>query len=163
MQPDQSNRLTVSYLLWLLGFVGFFGAHRLYNGKIGSGLLWVCTLGLFGFGQFVDLFLVPDMAKEQQLKLMARSGINPYGIPSSPTSVAAETVKPPTQDELMVKLALAAQQHGGKLSVTQAVLATGLGFSDVETLLKEMMRKGYVSIDNDHATGIVIYCFDELA
>lgn len=163
MQPDQSNRVTTSYLLWLLGIVGIAGVHRLYNGKIGTGLLWLFTGGLLGIGQFVDLFLVPDMANEKQLQLMARYGMTPHGVPSAPVGVAAQTVAAPTQEQLMVKLLMAAQQHGGKLSVTQAVLATGLGFSEVESLLKEMMRKGYASIDNDHTTGIVIYRFDELA
>ncbi|PJZ39970.1 hypothetical protein CH370_18780 [Leptospira kmetyi] len=46
----------MAYLLWFVGFFGAFGIHRFYLGKIGTGLLWMCTLGLFGFGAFFDLF-----------------------------------------------------------------------------------------------------------
>ena len=36
-------------------FAGFFGAHKFYEGRIGSGLLYLCTFGLFFFGWFFDL------------------------------------------------------------------------------------------------------------
>ncbi len=51
----------VSYLLWLLCFVGLFGIHRFYNGKWITGLLWFFTGGFFLIGQIVDLVLIPAM------------------------------------------------------------------------------------------------------
>lgn len=35
-------------------FLGFFGAHKFYEGKKGLGLLFLFTGGLFGFGWFID-------------------------------------------------------------------------------------------------------------
>jgi len=40
----------------LLVFLGVFGAHRFYQGKIGTGLLWLVTGGLLGFGWLYDLW-----------------------------------------------------------------------------------------------------------
>jgi len=38
----------------LLTFLGAFGVHRFYMGKWISGLVYLCTLGLFGLGILYD-------------------------------------------------------------------------------------------------------------
>ncbi len=43
-----------AFLLCL--FLGFCGAHKFYEGKIGTGLLYLCTAGLFCVGWIIDLF-----------------------------------------------------------------------------------------------------------
>ncbi|MBP3250580.1 MAG: TM2 domain-containing protein [Ruminococcus sp.] len=45
-------------LLCCLGFFGVGGVHRLYVGKIGTGLLYIFTYGLFFLGTIVDLALI---------------------------------------------------------------------------------------------------------
>lgn len=44
--------------LALCFFLGEFGIHRFYVGKIGSGILYLCTFGLFGFGWLIDFFTI---------------------------------------------------------------------------------------------------------
>jgi hypothetical protein len=46
----------VAFLLCF--FVGPLGIHRMYVGKIGTGVLYLCTVGLCGFGVLVDLILI---------------------------------------------------------------------------------------------------------
>lgn len=51
----------VSFLLCL--FLGFLGAHKFYEGKVGMGILYLFTSGLFGIGWFIDcisLLLKPN-------------------------------------------------------------------------------------------------------
>lgn len=163
MSSSPSNqRLTLSYVLWLGGFLGFPGLHRIYNGKITTGLIWFFTLGLLGVGQLVDLFLVQGMVEDHQLKrLKAHYGDDIYDLLNQPIA-STETLRQPSREEKMVKLLKAAKKNTGQLSVTQAVLDTGLGFEEVETLLTEMAKKGYVAVDNHPTNGVVIYRFDEL-
>lgn len=35
--------------------LGFFGAHKFYEGRIGMGILYLFTFGLFGIGWIVDI------------------------------------------------------------------------------------------------------------
>lgn len=39
-------------------FLGFFGIHRFYVGKYGTGLIWLFTLGLGGIGVIVDFIVI---------------------------------------------------------------------------------------------------------
>lgn len=39
-------------------FFGTLGVHRFYAGKIGTGILWLLTLGCFGIGVFFDLMAI---------------------------------------------------------------------------------------------------------
>ncbi|MHC5831424.1 MAG: TM2 domain-containing protein, partial [Nostoc sp.] len=66
---QHKDRLLVSYILCAALFLGLGGLHRLYNGKIGTGLLWLLTGGVFGIGQFVDLFIIPNMVDEYEDQL----------------------------------------------------------------------------------------------
>ena len=45
---------TTAYILWF--FLGSIGAHKFYLGKVGIGVLYFFTLGIFGIGLFIDLF-----------------------------------------------------------------------------------------------------------
>lgn len=47
------RRKWVSFFLCL--FLGYFGAHKFYEGKYGAGLLYALTGGLLGFGWFFSL------------------------------------------------------------------------------------------------------------
>lgn len=39
-------------------FLGEFGIHRFYVGKVGTGLLWMFTGGLLGIGWLIDLLMI---------------------------------------------------------------------------------------------------------
>ncbi|NEP80036.1 MAG: NINE protein [Okeania sp. SIO3B3] len=158
------NSIRYSYLFWGACILGLNGCHRLYNGKILTGLLWLFTGGLFGIGQFIDLLLIPNMVEEHNTKVKAKLGTSSQGVPlyQSNGAVSMKVSPPQTRQQLMVALLRSASTKGGKLSVSQGVMETGASFLEVEEALKEMLKTGYVSVDNHPETGIVIYDFHEL-
>lgn len=166
-KSQRRDRIRTSYVFWLLGFIfgtslrPLKGLHRFYNGKIFTGLLWMIPI-VGDVGSFVDLFLIPNMVDEHEQKIRAKLGVSESGVPLPPQSAIAQTLPHATQDELTVKLLKSASQHGGQLTVTQAVMETGLSFEKAETLLTSLVKTGYVDVDNDPVSGAVVYRFREL-
>ncbi len=163
------NKVGTAYLLWLGCLLQVHGLHRLYNGKILTGLLWMFSFGLFGFGQLIDLLLIPNMVDEHNTRLRASQGLLPGGAFQNQAVIQrvipVDAIPLPPKLEpnpLLMKLLQAAEARGGKLSVTQGVMATGASFAQVETALLHMVREGYVEITNNPETGVVTYEFKEL-
>ena len=69
MQQNTHTPL-IGYLLWLFGFTG---AHRFYYGRPVSGTIYFFTLGLFLIGWLVDLFLIPGMDRDADLRFTSGS------------------------------------------------------------------------------------------
>ncbi len=61
-----------AYLLWLVSFFGWLGFQHFYLGKVGKGIIWIITFGVFGFGSLIDLFTlggaVDNYNTNQELK-----------------------------------------------------------------------------------------------
>ncbi|MFO7785234.1 MAG: NINE protein [Thermodesulfobacteriota bacterium] len=76
MKADHDTHLkTMGYILWIFGFTG---AHRFYYGKPISGTIYFFTFGLFLIGWIVDLFLIPSMDRQADLRF--RSGPYSYNV-----------------------------------------------------------------------------------
>ena len=65
----------IGYIRWIFGFTG---AHRFYYGKPVTGTIYFFTLGLLLIGWIVDLFLIPSMDRQADLRF--RSGRYDYNV-----------------------------------------------------------------------------------
>ncbi|MGE3542198.1 MAG: TM2 domain-containing protein [Candidatus Tectimicrobiota bacterium] len=175
--------ILLAYLLWMVG--GFFGLHKFYLGRPFMGLFYFFTGGGFVLGWLYDFFTLPRQvqtanafahyhreqpltALRQELEnlkrvLYTRLAGKPGTAPPAWRTMLQDKIQPQfTDKELMLQLLQAAQKHHGRLSVTQGVIDTGAPFADVERVLQQMVQSNYVYIDNDPATGVLVFIFKEL-
>lgn len=68
MNDDTTHSLVIGYIIWIFGFLG---AHRFYYGRQISGTIYFFTLGLLFIGWIVDLFLIPSMNREADIRYHA--------------------------------------------------------------------------------------------
>ena len=67
MDRKPTHSLVIGYLIWIFGFLG---AHRFYYGRPISGTVYFFTLGLLFIGWIVDLFLLPSMDREADIRFI---------------------------------------------------------------------------------------------
>lgn len=64
LEVSPKSRLATSLLCW---FLGVFGVHRFYLGKIGTGILMILTFGGFGIWVIIDFVMaVAGVMKDKQ-------------------------------------------------------------------------------------------------
>ena len=156
-QKQQEVDPGVAYILWAFGLMGFCGIHRFYSGKITSGLIYFLTFGFLGVGQVVDLFLIPGMTREKNMRLLYQATVDARN--NNPQVTLVEKEEPEAKDPMLVLLKAAAANNNA-LSVGQVMLATELPIEQVEKLLNKALKQGLAHIDNDEQTGAVRYYFD---
>ena len=64
---SRKKSVAATWLLWF--FLGGFGAHRFYLGRVGTGIAMLFTLGGLFIWWLVDIFLISGMLKADQLKV----------------------------------------------------------------------------------------------
>ncbi|MCK5780890.1 MAG: TM2 domain-containing protein [Psychrilyobacter sp.] len=57
LQASDKSR-SMALILCIIGFIGVAGIHRFYAGKVGTGILFLLTGGLFGLGTIYDLIKI---------------------------------------------------------------------------------------------------------
>ncbi len=67
MAKTDTHSKLIGYALWIFGFTG---SHRFYYGRPITGTIWFFTLGLLGIGWLIDLFLIPSMDRQADLRFV---------------------------------------------------------------------------------------------
>lgn len=70
----RNKSVYLAYLLLI--FFGFLGFHRFYLGKVGTGIIYILTGGLFGVGLLYDLLLYWSQVDEYNHKYYHQQGGN---------------------------------------------------------------------------------------
>ena len=103
-QPAEVNqkasaRVSSFKRLWALllsagGIFGICGLHRFYVGKIGTGILWFLTWGVFGIGQLIDVIMISVGQFKDRYGLPLEDWLD-EGLPGVKPDVSRPVVPPP--------------------------------------------------------------------
>ena len=130
----------VAYLLWF--FLGLLGVHKFYVNKIGMGVIYLLTFGLFGIGWFIDLFTLGSQVDIANALEGARGGgANSNNIVVNVSSNAEPTGPLKTSAEKQI-LTLAQEQP--QLSLRDIISRTSLEMDEAEKALERMAQKGLI-------------------
>jgi len=169
------KNLTAAYLFWALGFFGFSGIHRFYLGKPVTGTLWFFTWGFCFVGQFIDVFYIPTMVRENERRdpsYLPPSNLSPLFFGQQvlrkldlldnklQDTFSGNNQAKKAKMSSLHQLIDYAESHGRSLSLAQAMMATGLTADETEKTLQEGMKKGIIHVGNEPESGAVRYYFD---
>ena len=158
--PPTAKSLWSAYLNWAL--LGPFGVHRSDLDRP----TWLWVVLLWGQAAFalvtanyfffigaaallvVDAFEIPGWVRQYNQSVAA--------------SIGAAKAKEEKAQDLRTLLLHAAHRGDGRLTVTQAVMASGQDWDRVEGCLRGMVQAGYVDVDNEPNSGVIVYLFPEL-
>lgn len=146
---------TTAYLLWF--FLGAFGAHKFYLNKIGIGVLYFFTGGIFGIGLLIDLFTLGGQVDSANMMMQMKQGMfsgggggnnsqnivvnvaSPAHAPAAPVA-AAPSALPTKSNAAQAILQLTEEKE--QLSMREIMMKTGLEMEVIETALEQFTAKG---------------------
>lgn len=141
-----------AYLLWALCLFGVSGIHRFYLGRVGTGILWLCTWGLFGIGNIIDLFTIPGMVDAETSRRLP--GPVPNRLAPAPEAAVAA-------DPIETVILRAARAHGGVVTPTQVAVGGEYGLDESKACLDDLVSRGHAEL-RVRKNGGMVYVFPDL-
>jgi hypothetical protein len=137
----------IAYLLWLFGGFGALGLHRFYLRKIPTGVLWLCTGGMFFLGALYDFFTLGRQVADLNLREAALA---------TPASVTVKREKEPLERAIL----RLAQANAGRVTAVQVAAASDWSIEQAQKHLDTMARQRVCEI-RVAKSGTVVYHFAE--
>jgi TM2 domain-containing membrane protein YozV len=151
----------IAYLLWFLSGFGVLGFHRFYLGKIPTGILWMCTVGLCGIGSIYDFFTLPGQVREANIRdalykdMMNRS----HGRPGWRYADDARIInKKDSAERIILRLA---KEKKGILTATEVALEADIPIEEAKRDLDTLVSKGFAEL-RVRKSGTLVYTIPEL-
>jgi hypothetical protein len=153
----------IAYILFFLSGFGILGFHRFYLGKIGSGLLWMCTGGLAMFGSFYDFFTLPSQVREANIRqaILDSSVRNNLGnknwrnVDDGKTNFVREKE---SVERVILRLA---KGNKGILTASELALSANIPLEEAKKDLDAMVSKGYAEL-RVRQSGSLVYAIPDL-
>jgi TM2 domain-containing membrane protein YozV len=153
----------MAYLLWLPSIFGVAGLQRFYIGKVGTGILYLLTGGLFGLGTLYDAFTLPNQVQEANYRLGYRYG-NVRQVPGSDAVSdmvsrlsGGASSQPMSVEHVILRTA---KDHGGYTTATEIALEANVSVDEAKQLLDDLVSKGIAEV-RVKKNGVLAYVFPE--
>ncbi|AEJ61137.1 hypothetical protein Spith_0862 [Spirochaeta thermophila DSM 6578] len=147
--------LPIAYLLWFVSGFGVLGLHRIYLGKIGTGILYMCTFGLGAVGAVYDFFTLPYQVEEanrrRQIEDILSHSMGSAGGPR-PADRKRERL-----ERTILRLARAGN---GVTSPAEVALEADIPIEKARAALDALVEKGFAEL-RVKKTGVIVYVFPE--
>ncbi len=139
-----------TYLLWL--FLGFWGVHRFYLGRVGSGVFYLLTGGGFVFGWLTDLFRIPSLVRESNLRLRYQEAL---------AAGAGPGPAPPRAKESIERTILrTARRNTGTVTPAEVALEGDWTVEQAAKALEKLAAGGHADM-RIRESGVIEYHFAE--
>ena len=146
-----------AYLLWFFSTFGICGIHRFYLGKPVSGILYFCTFGFLGIGQLVDLFLIPNMVDNKNLRYKLLYGANDASMqPAIVRDVGMNYAHVKTSPPLDVQILKVCRDRNGA-TLSDCIIETEVSPDEVKSKVKALCSAELLVVGNREPDGAVIY------
>jgi predicted transcriptional regulator len=157
----------IAYLLWFLSFFGAIGLHRFYLGKIGTGILWMCTGGLAGIGTIFDLFTLPRQVEEANIRRALNDSLKKNRRSSGKANWRyvddgeVRVVKGREKESLERIILKLAKEKKGILTASDVALAAEISVDDAKKTLDALVSKGIAEL-RVRKTGTLVYVIPDI-
>jgi TM2 domain-containing membrane protein YozV/predicted transcriptional regulator len=154
----------IAYLLWLFSIGGWFGLHRLYLGKIPTGILWMCTAGLGGIGSIYDLLTLPSQVREANVKkaIYDSSIIGKIGRQLSWRDILDVDPRVVREKESVEHVILKlAKANKGILTASELALSANISMEEAKKDLDALVTKGFAEL-RVRQSGNLVYTIPDL-
>jgi hypothetical protein len=149
-------RLSIAYFLWFISGFGVLGFHRFYLGRFGTGLLWLFTGGLAGIGALFDLFYIPTMVRDENLRLGYRNVLSG----DSDFYRTERGINPSPRESLEKVILRTARKNGGVATPGEVALEGDIPIEEAKKTLEKLVSGGYADI-RVRKSGAIVYVFPE--
>ncbi len=146
-----------AYLFWIPSLFGVAGLQRIYLGKIGSGILYLITGGLFGLGTLYDALTLPEQVRQANLQRRLEGG-------PSPLEELFLNADNPRQQEIFSLehvILRTAKKNGGSTTPSEVALEANVTATEAREKLEELVGNGFAEMRVHKRSGNLAYVFPE--